>query len=79
MLTYFPTVSSLSGPCNTENSGALAGGGQAHIKLLDGPGRVVQEVARQGEVMQRPTLGLALVQLVAEGQAAQVYQVLIQR
>ncbi|HEX9955595.1 MAG TPA: T9SS type A sorting domain-containing protein, partial [Fibrella sp.] len=56
---------------------------QARIRLLTAQGRVVQEVARQGEVTvvstQNLASGLVLVQLQAEGQPTQVRKVLIQR
>ncbi|WP_375447648.1 T9SS type A sorting domain-containing protein [uncultured Fibrella sp.] len=58
-------------------------GAQARIRLLDGQGRLLQEVARQGEVTtvstQALASGLVLVQLQAEGQPTQVRKVLIQR
>lgn len=58
-------------------------GTNARIKLLNAQGRLLQEVARQGEVTTVSTQdlasGLVLVQLQAEGQPTQVRKVMIQR
>ncbi|XWW47190.1 T9SS type A sorting domain-containing protein [Fibrella sp. USSR17] len=58
-------------------------GAQARIKLVTTQGRVVQDVARQGDLTvvstQDLASGLLLVQLQAEGQPTQVRKVLIQR